>query len=185
MDTLGDDPASTTAAAEIAAAINGLSPAELARLRALARARAQGLPAGMGWADLLQEAVTRTLAGNRKLPPDVPLVAFLGGVMRSLANEAWRRSRREGVLLEALGETAGEDAARDPERTALAIQALSSIHRLFAGDPDVLKLLAGLADELSGEEIRQMYDLPARDYESARKRLRRAALRWALRNDVP
>jgi len=173
---------------DIAAAIGGLSPADLARLKAIARLRAQGLPRGIGWADLLNEAVARALSGTRRLPPDVPVVAFLAGVMRSLASEAWRRARTEDDILAAAEDLSGftaDEMPKDPERTALAIQALSLIHRMFATDPDVLKVLSGLADELTAEEIRHVYGLSVQDYDNARKRLRRAMLRWALRDGAP
>ncbi len=174
--------------ADVAAALCRLSAAELVKLKALARLRAQGLPRGVGWTDLLHEAVARSLEGSRRLPPNVQIVAFLGGVMRSIASEHWRRARTEAGVLADLDDSsafAAGDPPKDPERTALAIQALSSIHGLFARDPDVLKVLSGLADELTGEEIRQMYGLSAQAYEAARKRLRRAALRWLQGNDAP
>lgn len=173
---------------DMAAAISGLSPADHARLKAIARLRAQGLPRGIGWADLLQEAMARALSGSRRLPPDVKVVAFLAGVMRSIASEVWRRSRTEADILSETGELPGfihDDAPRDPERTTLAIQALSLIHRMFATDPDVLKVLSGLADELTAEEIRHVYGLSVQDYDNARKRLRRAMTRWALRDGAP
>src|SRR6185312_11601971 len=69
--------------------------ADLLRLKVIARLYARGLPAHIGWTDLLQEAFTRVLDGSRRLPEGVPMVAFLAGVMRSIKEQYWRQARRE------------------------------------------------------------------------------------------
>jgi RNA polymerase sigma-70 factor (ECF subfamily) len=71
---------------------------DLLRLRAIARLRARSLPDGTSWSDLLHEAVLRALAGARRWPPGVSLLAFLAGIMRSLCDEQWRHHRRQGDL---------------------------------------------------------------------------------------
>ena len=76
---------------DIACAIHSLSDADLVRLKALARLWARGLPGGLGWADVLHEAIARALEGSRKWPPDVPILAFLSGIMRSICDDQWRR----------------------------------------------------------------------------------------------
>jgi DNA-directed RNA polymerase specialized sigma24 family protein len=83
---------------DVAAALAALSEEDLLRLRAIARLRVRSLPDGMSWSDLLHEAVLRALTGARPWPPGVPLLAFLGGVMRSLCDEEWRRHRRQDHL---------------------------------------------------------------------------------------
>jgi hypothetical protein len=84
---------------DIARAIQRLSDADLVRLKALARLWTRGLPSCVGWADVLHEAITRALDGSRKWPPDVPILAFLSGIMRSICDDQWRRARREKELL--------------------------------------------------------------------------------------
>jgi RNA polymerase sigma-70 factor (ECF subfamily) len=84
---------------DVRAALAALSEDDLLRLRAIARLRARSLPGDISWSDLLHEAVVRTLAGTRPWPLDVPLLAFLAGIMRSLCDEQWRRRRRQDALL--------------------------------------------------------------------------------------
>src|ERR1700692_390552 len=80
-------------------AIRALSDVDLLRLKAMARVWARGLPGGLGWGDVLNEAIARVLDGSRRWPPGVPLVALLGGVMRSICDDHWRRARRDFELL--------------------------------------------------------------------------------------
>ncbi|RTM00224.1 MAG: sigma-70 family RNA polymerase sigma factor, partial [Bradyrhizobiaceae bacterium] len=53
----------------------------------------RGLPGGIGWTDVLHEAILRVLDGSRVWPLGVPILAFLSGVMRSLCDDYWRRVR--------------------------------------------------------------------------------------------
>jgi hypothetical protein len=50
----------------------------------------------VAWEDLLQEALSRVLTGVRQRPEDVPMVAFVAGIMRSLRAEHWRRFSKGG-----------------------------------------------------------------------------------------
>src|SRR5262249_34751059 len=112
---------------DVGAALAALSEEGLLRLRAIARLRARSLPGGMPGSDLLHEAVLRALTGTRPWPPDVPLLAFLTGIMRSLCDEQWRRYRRQ----EHLPAPWDSSAADDPERACAAAEALVAIQRLF------------------------------------------------------
>src|SRR5882757_143466 len=138
---------------DVARAIHALSDAELVRLKALARLWSRGLPGGLGWTDVLNEAIVRVLDGSRPWPPDVPLLAFLSGVMRSICDDQWRRARREALLrvgdLPDKPSVEGAEPAPDPERVLAAAQALAAIHELFADDPSALTIIAGLAEGLT------------------------------------
>jgi len=135
------------------------------------------------------DALARVLAGTRKQPDGVPLVAFIAGVMRSIKAEYWRRVSREAAerarLLAApdLGSKQSDvyDAAPNPERTVLAIEQLAAIEALFADDAEVTLLLAALAEGLTPAEIRETYEMTKTEYDSTRKRMRRALLREGLR----
>ena len=167
----------------VARAIAELSEGDLLRLKVLARLRARGLPGGIAWTDLLHETVVRALSGARRWPPDVPLMAFLAGIMRSVCSEHWRRAQRERQILvaaEAGDDMADNSPAADPERLVAAAEALSAIYRRFAEDATVLKIMTGLAEGLSAREIRHRHGLTETEYDSARKRLRRAVLRDGL-----
>lgn len=167
---------------DVGAALAALSDDDLLRLRALARLRARGLPGGVAWSDLLHEAVLRALEGTRRWPPGVPLLAFLAGIMRSLCNEQWRRRRRESLLPRPGDATAtlADAAAADPERVYAAAEALASVDRLFASDAVALTVVAGLTNDLGAEEIQRLYGLSAVEYDTARRRMRRALLRHGL-----
>lgn len=160
-------------------ALAALSEPDLLRLQAIARLRCRGLP-GLDWQELLHEAVLRALDGSRPWPPDVTLIAFLAGIMRSLRSDHWRRHRATAAALSAqAAEVASE--APGPERIAAASQALAAIDRLFADDPAALAVILGLSQGLSAEEIRQRAGLSTTEYESTRKRMRRALLRHGLK----
>jgi DNA-directed RNA polymerase specialized sigma24 family protein len=163
---------------DVGAALAALPDDELLRLRAIARLRARSLPGGVSWSDLLHEAVARAMAGTRPWPPGVPLVAFLAGIMRSLCDEQWRRRRREEALSSL--DAAGARQAHDPERAYAAAEALGAIHRLFASDEAATKVITGLMAGLDAGQIRSHYGLGAVEYDTARRRMRRAMLRHGL-----
>jgi DNA-directed RNA polymerase specialized sigma24 family protein len=159
--------------AETALALELVTESDLLRLKAIARVHARGLPADVSWDDLLQEAFARVMSGSRKKPAGISMVAFLSGVMRSLRTQHWRRVQHESQL-------EPDDAAPDPERVFMAWQEMQSITRLFANDPVALQIVMGLAEGLSPEEIRKMGGICKTDYDSARRRMRRALLREGL-----
>ena len=80
--------------ADRALALRLVTDCDLLRLKVIARLHGRSLPPDLSWADLLQEALRRVLDGSRAIPPGVPPVAFLAGVMRSIKAEHWRRRRR-------------------------------------------------------------------------------------------
>jgi DNA-directed RNA polymerase specialized sigma24 family protein len=170
------------ATVDAARAIHALSDADLVRLKALAQLWSRGLPGGFGWADILNEAIVRVLDGSRPWPPDVPLLGFLSGVMRSICDDHWRRVRREASTRHGDAAELGTMAEDTPgtERTLAAAQALAEINRLFANDEAVQKIIAGLSEGLTAREICLFYGMAERDYDTARKRMRRALLRGGL-----
>lgn len=161
---------------DVGAALAALSVEDLLRLRAIARLRARSLPDGMTWSDLLHEAVLRALTGARPWPPGVKLLAFLAGVMRSICDEQWRRQRR----LHDLPAMDDGDGADDPERACAAAEALAAIQRLFASDAAALKVITGLISGMKAEDIRRCSDMTAVEYDTTRRRIRRALLRHGL-----
>ena len=100
---------------EAAIALEQLGPADRIRLQQLARNRLYGL--NSQWEDLLQEALARILDGTRKWPRNVPIIAFVAGVMRSLAGEYWKEQRQIRSD-DQTGSAISDDP--DPERTAVA-----------------------------------------------------------------
>jgi DNA-directed RNA polymerase specialized sigma24 family protein len=172
-------------AAAVSRALAEMSETDLLRLRALARLRARGLPYGIDWSDLLNEALARALDGSRQWTQAVPFLVFLAGVMRSVCADVWRRRRREAELI-AFGSSAEAGRAdvacpgADQERTLAACEAVAAIYRLFAGDLVVLRIISGLANGQSAEDIRVLHGLSPVEYHSARRRMRRALLHAGL-----
>lgn len=178
-----------TPAAE-ALALKLVTAMDLLRLKAVARLYARGLPPEVGWSDLLQEAFARVLDGSRQCPDGLEVVVFLSGVMRSIRTEHCRRARKRASRLPQMlaelglaGNPQGEagDPAPDPEQNLMAMQRLAEIHRLFAADPRALRIIEGLFEGLQPEQIRTKHDMSKTDYDSTRKRMRRALLREGLR----
>jgi DNA-directed RNA polymerase specialized sigma24 family protein len=172
-----------------ALALRLVTEMDLLRLKSIARLYARGLPPDVSWEDLLQEAITRVLTGKRPKPDDVPMVAFLAGVMRSLRSDHIRRARRGatrdappwlGNEGEALSEREVLDPAADPERALIAADELTKIRTLFAEDRAALQIIDGLAEGLSAEQIRTRHTISRTDYDSARKRMRRCLIREGL-----
>jgi RNA polymerase sigma-70 factor (ECF subfamily) len=178
--------------AQTAIALDLVGEIDLLRLKTIARWHARGLPPDVTWEDLLQEAITRVLVGSRRVPEGVTTVAFIAGIMRSLRPEHWRRVLRESPSDDAMKidldtddrrSLALQDPAPGPERALSARQSLTAIERLFADDPIVLKIIAGLGEGLSAEQIRSSAKLSRTDYNSARRRIRRTLLREGLTCD--
>jgi len=171
-----------------ALALNLVSKVDLMRLKVLARMHARGLPSEFGWSDLLQEAFARVLDGSRTIPKDVPTVAFLAEVMRSIKSEYWKRTQRHTQTLRSLQAANPNkaatlaDSAPNPERMLIAVEEVLAIEKLFAGDAPARQVIAGLYDGLSPNEICTRLALSTTDYESIRKRIRRALLKAHLRN---
>ena len=173
-----------------ALALKLVSELDLLRLKAIARLHARGLPPEVDWSDLLQEAFTRLLEGSRKCPDGIPIVVFLSGVMRSIKADHCRRALRAAARLPQMrteldlgDDPEGEmsDPGPDPERSLIAMQQLAEMYRLFADDPRVLQVIEGLFDGWSPEQIRAKYDMSKTEYDSTRKRMRRAFLREGFR----
>jgi DNA-directed RNA polymerase specialized sigma24 family protein len=158
---------------------NLVTDMDLLRLKTIARLHARGLPADIGWADLLQEAFARVLGGSRRQPEGLSMVVFVAGVMRSLKSEHWRRAGRE-LRYQTSHEADPPDPVPDPERIMAALQELAAIDRLFADDLVVLQIIAGIGEGLSAAQIRTALGISATEYDSARKRMRRVLLREGL-----
>ena len=175
--------------AQTALALDLVDQMDLLRLKSIARLYARGLPPEVAWDDLLQEALTRVISGSRRRPEGVTTVAFVAGILRSLRAEHWRRVTREsgghGKLRIDHENDASlaldlPDPAAGPERALSARQELDAIKQLFAADPVALKIIDGLGEGLSADQIRRSTGLAKTDYDSARRRMRRILLREGL-----
>lgn len=182
-----DDKAATPE--EIQAAIEALAPAELLRLREFAGWRVAGLgrkALGQNHDDLLGEAITRTLAGDRRWNKlSVNFAGHLMGVMRSISTH-WKEQfdsdephleselthvSPEGEVWNPLMRV--DSAAPNPERILDARQQVEEIERLFAEDTVASLIIQGLREGMSGPDLRADLELSQTEYDTAMKRIRR------------
>jgi DNA-directed RNA polymerase specialized sigma24 family protein len=127
-------------------------------------ARAYAVKTSYGHEDLFQEAICRVLSGARTWPRDVPSLAFLVGVMRSIAWE-WR-SESPGEVGDAADPRSGE------ARTIAAIDVVKII-ALFDDDPIAQKIVIGMMEGTRGQELQDLCGLNKTEYESKRTKIRR------------
>ena len=179
--------------AEVEAAIKGISDVDGARLGKVASFRARGL-AGLGLGvsadDLLQDAVARTLGGDRRWRKGVTIVKHLIETMRSTANH-WREKHKGSELVPATSEDGrGQlDGVRldsptpDGERLASAKEQLAALATAFDTDVEVGLALEGLAEGKTGPDIQADLNINETEYETIMTRLRRGLDRkqgWRL-----
>ncbi len=184
--------------ADVERAIHELGRADANRLRTAAVMLIRGFhidPVPHDHEDLLSEAVTRTLAGERSWRQGVDFVQHLILNMRSIASD-WRRravrrseegagERRESELLSpAAGDDPavpyGNPRAREPSRHAKLVAAaeVEEIQRHFAGDSEVTQVIACLELEMNGWQTQERTGMSRRQLVTATQRMRRSARRW-------
>lgn len=185
--------------AEIESAIAALTKAELYRLDKYADFRAGALVgAGLGisGADLLQEALSRTLSGARRWSKVVDFAQHLIATIRSISNGEFKRihgvvfdlsdGSPDGLKLDERdpGEFALSSLIPEPERQVAVREELARIERLFVGDDRASMVMEGLAEGLTGPEIQSYLELSQTEYETIMKRLRRGARREVCDGDA-
>jgi DNA-directed RNA polymerase specialized sigma24 family protein len=176
---------------EVAAAIRSLPEAGWHRLRKIARYFAYRCPLEAD--DLLQDAFTRAVAGERHCPAHVDLIRFLSEVMHSIASDTAKTAKRQADALAKCGElrlvslapATDEDEADplalpcpSPEATLAGEQEAAHIKdtflRLFDDDLIALAIIEGDMEEMDGEDIRALTGLSKVDYASKRRFVRRS-----------
>ncbi len=172
--------------AELRSALEGLRPTELTRLQKKAAVLAPGT--GMEPNDLLQEAVKRSLEenGGRNCPRDVKPAIFLGNVMKSIASHARKEWKRETPSNTGEGDeidpiTNVPDPTPSPEEVVIrhldGKKERIRIEAMFNEDRKAQAIVIGIMEDWSPHEIREMEPMSKKEYEAARKRMRRKFLR--------
>lgn len=145
--------------------------------------------------DLLNEVVVRALKAavgerGRRWPLNVEFVAFVIMTMKGLADDsrhAFTQTHFESADTVALEGGSSDDVfARagmtHPDAPTLIVTAedeqraadeLRRIDKYFEGDSEVVWIIEGRRDGLSANEIRKLSEMDEKQYEAARKRLRR------------
>jgi DNA-directed RNA polymerase specialized sigma24 family protein len=132
--------------------------------------------------DLRQEAIRRAIAGKRKCPRDLSVVAFLVGAVRSIANadrKAQKRAHHSNPRPNAEANSVLEcsDPRISPEedilRTEETEEMKTRVLALFDDDPVAYLLVEGLFAGMEGDELRELVGLNNRDFASKRRLVRR------------
>lgn len=175
---------------EVRAAIDGLSEAQLVRFKRYAERKIKGLgrrSLGRDHMDLLQEAITSTLAGDRRWNKTVDFSQHLFGAMRSIANNWAKKAdpgetrleselihqNAEGEELNPLASAPAPDPS--PEQQVSVKQQFEKIAKLLAGDQVALEVFGGLRAEMTGADIQEALGISKREYETTVKRIYRKA----------
>lgn len=170
------DQADILSAEEVARHLGRLRQADLIRFAALAETWARGL-ARRDAADLLNEALTRILSGQRPWPAEVPLAAFLSQVMRSIASQWRAEDLREPLASDAgVPEPVQAAAAVDIEMADLA----DKIRSVLLGDAVALGVFEHILLQSGRGEICAELGLDATGYDTARRRMIRTLQRQLI-----
>lgn len=175
---------------QIEQAVEGLSDADWIRLRKLATWHLWGTRLASP-DDLIGETIDRLLRGKRHWPFGLPFIPWMDGAMKSVADGL---RNLDSVKLEVLAaELTGDDdeSGRDP-MDILAVDCVTPLDTMlcaeaeketataraklddyFRGDEGVGWILMGIDEGLRGEEIQEIGGMNKKQYETARKRLRR------------
>lgn len=158
---------------EAAKRLAALTQTERAKLVLLAHGFSQNT--GWGADDLLQEAITRVLAGRRSLPAEVQTIPALFQIMKSIASSV--RKSGEGQIAKGSDEldanVVAPDADRDPE-AEIDGGTVQLLHEKFDGEEEVQLVLMALGDGATREQICADLQLDHKRYATIRRRLRRA-----------
>ena len=182
---------------QFAEALAGLSHADVKRLDQIAgflwnRFKLQGRSGGPK--DLLQEALCRTLEGERHWPyKRVKLLKFLDRTMESIASSwvqaAVSEEQRHGELSARCeeerepaakeGQSSGAVKVFDSAETELMVEEQwREIEELFADHPRALEIFKLKVDNWTASEIQSELGIDSREWERERKRIQRMVARY-------
>jgi DNA-directed RNA polymerase specialized sigma24 family protein len=173
---------------EINEAIRSLTRAELLKLERYAKWRIRGIgraSEGRNHEDLMQDAVTQTLSGQRSWNKSVSFVQYLIGVIRSISSHWKEQFDPDSALLESEAVYASPEGkeknlfldapstAPDAERLIMARQEIKQIEILFSDDHQALEVITGWRLEMSGPEIQKELGISQKEHETIARRIRR------------
>jgi len=159
---------------ELEAAVLGISDADILRVSQIANSYTGSHE--MEADDLVQEAIMRTLAGDRKTcPRDLPIVYFLAGVIKSIAHEEREKNKRkkndEDSYQATLKQFNDEDCST--ENDVLEQQLYNELEAIYEEDEEILLLILYLQEGESSSEIQKNEGWSETHYNSIRRRMRR------------
>lgn len=178
-----DEPNLRKMTADIRAELDALTGADWARLRTIASVKALGV-VGWAWNDLLQEAMTKLLAGERTCPVGVYPVTMLAKVMQSIASnhresdEASPFEKDEVDHVDKFERESGPPAVAgtavaDPFIQVAVFETAAAMDKAFAGDEEIQLLATAWAMGMRGGEAAKELGWDQRRFEAVRQRFLR------------
>lgn len=169
---------------EVRAILGHLSSADLLRLRKLAKTQAMKLRDGDP-DTLLAEGFARVRDVTRQWLRGLEVGTFMNKVFGSIVSAAAKHDAYAGQFeardeVDTEGLVAGSPGIQplDPEGSVPdqvhATDMLNQLMARIAGDQDVIAVAMGRAEGLTAQEAQTQFQLPAKRYDAARKRLIRA-----------
>lgn len=173
---------------EVEEAIRCLSRPQLLRLENYAKKRIRGLGRaneGRDHNDLMQEAITRTVSGQRRWNKSVTFEQHLFGVIRSTSTHWGEQFDPESAQLESeitLTSPEGKDSFHlhdvpstlpNVEQALSAKQEIEGIESLFAKDRKALDVIGGWRAGMTGPEIQEALEISKIEYETIARKIRR------------
>jgi hypothetical protein len=152
-------------------AIEGLSPAQLNKLKRYAKLRLRTLGTrdqGREWEDLLHDAVLSIASGRRRWPQEIDLFTMLRGAIRSLTDGRSNHESRRTSTDQDSKATPILSTGPDPERIYSAREEVERLYSIFIEDSHALKLLDGWSIGLTGPEIRVAYQMSDQTFDLPR-----------------
>lgn len=175
---------------EIRAAIEALTEADFQRLLSFARRRIWLIgpkAEGKGEEDLLQEALQDVFADTRRWnKTKVGFLQFMYGAMRSISSNWAKQCDLANVPQQpsALGNETDDGKRLDPSvahpdsktsvfRQLEFSQKIQAIENALAQDQEALQVLEGWKDGMTPPEVRELWGLDQKQYDTIVRRLRR------------
>ena len=170
--------------AEIEIALNGLSGADLKRIKIMAGRYASGL-VFLSPDDLISETYTALFSGDRSFPRNVAPVTVVINAMHSEASNC-RERESEGAIdhlidvetfkqpidcEDDLGVTVVPSTDLTPERILSSRELLASVHEAVAEDIELQEVVVAWSMGMRGQEAADFLGWEMKLYEAARKRL--------------
>jgi hypothetical protein len=172
---------------EVLAALDRLTPLELARLSGIERGHLAGTDFGDG--ELLQEAMDAALFEEKKCPRTVPFLAFLAQSMRNIAGRrrvalAWQVPPEDAKT----GDGKDKSPLRDPtpnaedvmikaEQNRRASEVWAKLGPQYSADEEMSMVLLGWEDDMRGEKLRDFVGVDQARLDYVIKKIRRIARR--------
>jgi hypothetical protein len=157
---------------EVGRLLSRLRQPDLLRLAALARTWSIGLPRRDA-ADLLNEALTRILSGDRPWPAAVPLHSFLSQVMRSVASQ-WRHEDLREPLAD---DTVGTREACAPEAAYEFGDLTDRMRDALRDDYHATGIFEHILAQTSRKDARSLLGIDETGYDTVRRRMIRTLQR--------